>query len=221
MIVLNQALIPNPLSPCYPSPMSNSYSLLEAWQAHEAGQYELAATIWKALIEVAPDVDTRRNLVSGYCETLAAQGKSGEARALLQQLHAETGEPRFLHQLGLLERQTGHPAEALAAFDAEHRLLDAGDSWSLAANAAQRSLAALESGDMRYALACAEEGLPAARACGDAGLEANAHALLGQIAEAMGLAQRARECYADAAVAYASAGDEAGEQEMAARIARI
>lgn len=206
---------------CYHAAMNSLYSLVDAWQAYEAGQYELAATIWKALIEVAPDAETRRSHALGYSYVLVAQQKWTEARTLLQQLQAETGEPVYFHQLGLLERQAGNSQAAQTAFDAEARLLPADDDWSRAANLRERAVTALLTGETRLALAWAEESLLLARKLGDAGLEAQSHRLLGEVAQAEGNLQRARECYADAAVAYAMNGDALGEQEMADRINRL
>ncbi|HEY9843505.1 MAG: tetratricopeptide repeat protein [Candidatus Sericytochromatia bacterium] len=201
--------------------MNSYYSLMDAWQAFETGQYELAATIWKALIEIAPDAETRRSHASGYSQVLIAQGKWDEARALLQQLLAETGEAQYFHQLGQLERRAGRPEIALEQFQAEAKLLEAADPYSLAANRCESAYAALEMGDRHLALAQAEAALTAARTSSDPGVEAGTHRLLGEIAAAEGNLQRARECYADAAVSYAMAGDPAAEQEMADRIAKI
>ena len=200
--------------------MNDLYSLLDAWNAYEAGQYALAEQIFKALIEIAPDPDTRRNHALGYVQVLMAQQRWAEARELLQAMLTETGEAMYYHQLGLLERAAGRPEAALAQFRAETKLLQP-EPFTQAINQQQLAQTALLLDRPQDAQTAAEAGLSFARASGDPSLEAGLHALLGEIAEAMGQLQRARECYADATVAYASAGDPEREQEMAEHIARL
>lgn len=201
--------------------MEANPSPLEAWQAYEAGEYELAASIWRALIELAPDDATRRDESDGYLYTLSALARWDEARALLLRLQGETGEARYFHQLGRLETAAGQLQAALQAYDQEARLLRPDTPAALSANHLARGWLQLQAGEARQALAQAEAGLAAARGAGEVDAEAQAHRLLGEIALAQDDRPRARECFADAAVAFAMAGDPAAEQQMADRIAEI
>lgn len=206
---------------CYSERMESSQSARDAWLAYEAGEYDLAVSIWQALIELAPDAPTLRSHVEGYLMMLTERQQWAQARGLLHGLQERSGEAIYFHLLGRIERLAGNPQAALQQFDAAAALLDAHDSASLAANRHQRGLTALAMGDILQALAAATESLRLARASGEASAEAQAHQLQGEIALAQGDARRARECYADAAVAYAMAGDTEAEAEMASRIAAI
>lgn len=196
-------------------------SARDAWLAYEAGEYDLAASIWQALIELAPDALTLRSHVEDYLAMLAARQQWAQARGLLHGLQERTGEAIYFHLLGRIERQAGHAQAALRQFDAAAALLSSADSAGLAANRYERGLTLLALGDLPQALTSAEDSLQLARASGAAAAEAQAHQLQGEIALAQGDARRARECYADAAVAYAMAGETEAEAEMARRIAAI
>lgn len=195
--------------------------MLIAQQAFLTGQYELAASIWKALIEIAPDAETRRSHALTYTEVLQAQGEDSEARSLLEQLHDETDSPLYLHRLGQLEHNAGRHAEALAYFQAEARALTPADAEAQSLNALARGLTAFSLGEQRYALACVEEALDGAKRLNVPTLEAEAQTLRGEIAVASGQNQLAREAYADAAVAYAKAQNPLAEQAMADRITKL
>ncbi len=72
------------------------YTLSNAWEAYAAKDYTLAGQIFKALMEIAPDEDTRRTHEMGYAYVLLGEGHREEATEILQRLYAETQDDKFL-----------------------------------------------------------------------------------------------------------------------------
>lgn len=194
------------------------YTLMDAWQQYEAGNYELAAQIWQALIKMAPDQDSRRNHELGYSYVLVGQRNFVAARELLQRLYEETQESSYLHQLGLVEREAGDYDAALRYLEQERAALAPEDHFRIAVNAYELGLIAFKQEEGQKARQYAETSLKSALKMQDAMSEGCARRLLGDLAAASGDSERARSHYADARLAFRLAQDSLAVKEIEIRL---
>lgn len=194
------------------------YTLLDAWDAYEKGQLDLAADIWQALIQSAPDEDIRRNHELGYSYVLIARKDFAQARQMLQESYRQTLSTVYLHQLGIVEREAGNYTEAMQCFAQEREVLTPENSFGLAANAHEMGMLAFKMNDPETAVQHAERCLVDARRGQDAFTEGCALRLLGDIAAAGGELEQARSHYRSAGQAFVSVPDEAAVQEVQIRL---
>lgn len=193
------------------------FTLLDAWDAYEKDQLDRAAEIWRALIQAAPDEDTRRSHELGYSYVLIAQKDFLQARQLLQENYRQTLSTAYLHQLGILEREAGNYLDALRCFEQEREVLTPDNSYALAANAHEQGMLAFKLDQPEAARRHAEHCLADARRGQDVFTEGCALRLLGDISAAGGELESARDFYQSAEQCFQQAEDVAAVQEVRIR----
>ncbi|ADY25994.1 hypothetical protein Deipr_0838 [Deinococcus proteolyticus MRP] len=191
----------------------------QAWQRIEAGAYDEAAE----LLAADPSQEARHAL--GYAYTFAR--RFDEARAVYRELwegaQGQPGAHRFLHQLGMVEREAGDHAAALALFEQEQKLIE------------REGLGALERAVNGYELAVCLHALGQEREAHAALAAAFAEAVTaddpttlgclwratGDFAQTEDRAEAARDAYTNARSCFERAEYAAAVQEIDARLSAL
>lgn len=185
----------------------DDYTLLEAWTAYESGDYELATKIWNLLIERTSDPETRQSHLLGYTYVLVAQKEFEKSREILKQLYTETNDHVYLHQLAMVERESGNYDEALDYLQQERVKLAADNAFGRASNAYEMSLIAFKQEDTEAARQHLELGLADAKKSSDPMMEGCLLRLQGDMAASAGSQEPARRAYEKARTCFEKAQD--------------
>ncbi|WP_261663717.1 tetratricopeptide repeat protein [Deinococcus sp. Marseille-Q6407] len=194
-------------------------SIQQAWSLIEAGAYAQAA----ALLEPDPSQEARH--VLGYAYTFA--GRFDEARAVYRELwQAAQGQPdahRFLHQLGMVEREAGDPAAALALFEQERALLEqeGAGALELAVNGYELAVCRHALGQERAAHAALAEAFAQAVTADDPATLGCLWRAAGDFARAEDRSEAAHDAYTNARTSFDAAKDSRAVQEIEERLSAL
>ncbi|RTR28610.1 tetratricopeptide repeat protein [Deinococcus radiophilus] len=196
-----------------------SEQLAQAWAAIEAGHYAEAEALLRA------DTTPEGRHALGYAYTFA--GNFGAARAVYQQLcqaaKGEADEHRYLHQLGMVEREAGDHAAALALFEQERKLIERQGLGPLecAVNGYELALSRHALGQEREAHAALADAFAEAVTADDATTLGCLWRLAGDFARADDNAEAAQDAYTHARTHFAAAEDTAAVEEIQGRLAGL
>ncbi|MDO4263540.1 MAG: hypothetical protein Q4C67_05015, partial [Deinococcus sp.] len=152
-----------------------------------------------------------------------------EARAVYRELwegaQAQPGAHRFLHQLGMVEREAGHHAAALALFVQERELLERAGAEGEGPGALALAVNGYELAVCRHALGQEREAHAALAAAFAEAVTADDPATLGRLWRAAGdfagaedRAEAAQDAYTNARNCFQQAEDAAAVREIDARL---
>lgn len=90
--------------------------------------------MFEALLAQAKSGEERDSMLSAYCYPLVALRRYAKARHIYASLFNKYGSHRYLHQLGMVEREAGNYRKALAIHQTERRMLRKSGALERSAN---------------------------------------------------------------------------------------
>lgn len=195
----------------------NEVTEKEAWEACDRKNFGVAAEIWERLIASSRSGTMRDSLRSHFCYALVGLRRFDEARQIYQRLYDKTGCHIHVHQLGMVEREAGEYAKALALFRQEESMLSDDDSLSKAANLYELGLLESLIGNHGSALRLAGHCLAVSMKTEDRVMHGCALRLLGDL-HRQGSPDQAKVYYGKSREAFNVAGDEVACREIDERM---
>ena len=197
--------------------MINKNTFEKAWANHEAGRNHESAALFEAALKSAKAGRERDSLLSAYCYPLTALKCYAKARRIYTGLFRKYRDHKYLHQIGMVEREAGNYREALEIYKAERRMIDKADALSLAANLYElgknSELMGRKAQSAKYAKACVVMSM----CCRDLVMKGCAFRLAGDV-EAHLAPGAALRSYAKAEKYFKKAKDNAGVRGVRALI---
>ena len=191
-----------------------------AWEAFESGEYELAKSRWVALLSSA---QTQKNLDSfnwGLGYTLVKLGKFLDAKKIWEEIFSRTKDHKALHQVGMVERESGSYSRAFEIYLKESELIDDSDVLSKAVNLYELSFCSHLKGDAASARRYLDEYRKYTGNGGDLIEEACFLRLEGDIFSKVD-SKRAIVSYEASLGKFLAANDEVGASEIRQRLEKL
>lgn len=114
--------------------MINKNTFERAWANYEAGRNHESAALFEEALKSAKVGMERDRLLSAYCYPLTALKYYSKARRIYTSLFKKSRDHKYLHQIGMVEREAGNYWKALGIYKAERRMIDKTAALPLAAN---------------------------------------------------------------------------------------
>jgi tetratricopeptide (TPR) repeat protein len=124
---------------------------IAAWEAFESGDYELAQARWHELLSNAKSQEDRDSANWGLGYVLVKVGKFSNAKQIWEDIFNRTGDHKALHQIGMVERDSGQPTEAFEVFLKESKMISDSDLLAKAVNLYELSYCSLLMGNLDLA----------------------------------------------------------------------
>lgn len=192
----------------------------QAWEAYEREEYATAADLWEQLIRYASNETDGDRFRHGYGYALVGLKRFEEARVIYQQLFDKTGSHVFLHQLGMVARESGEHSKAAELFRHERSILRTDDSLPLAANLFEQGLVESLLGNQKSAIEIANRCLAVSMKTKDMVMHGCAYRLLGDLSRSE-WPDMATSYYYKARKAFEEAGDKIACGEVDERLTEI
>jgi tetratricopeptide (TPR) repeat protein len=114
--------------------LSSEKLCAKAWESYEAEDYNGSLKIFEQALRRAANSEQRDSFLSRSCYALVALRRFAKARAIYKTLFAKYHSHIYLHQLGMVERESGNYKKALQLYKQEQKLIDKKDPLAAAAN---------------------------------------------------------------------------------------
>lgn len=177
-----------------------------AWKAYDKKDYATAVKLWEQLIESSTN-ETERDLYRhGYGYALVGLKRFDEAREIYRQLYEKTHSHIYIHQPGMVERESGEYALAASLFWKEQAMLKEEDYPAIAANLYEQGLIESLAGDRDLALELADRCLAVSLATEDKIMHGCAYRLPGDLWR-RDCPEKARDYYRKSRKAFEDGGD--------------
>jgi len=153
----------------------------KAWEALDRKDYPAAADLWEQLIGAASNEVECDAFKNGYGYALIGLKRFDDARAIYLHLYKKTQSHIYIHQLGMVERESGEYDRAATIFKQEQSMLTAEDNLAVAANLYEQGLVESLVGNMASALEHANRCLVVSLDTEDKIMHGCAYRLLGDL----------------------------------------
>lgn len=181
----------------------------KAWASYEAGRHHKSVALFEEALKSAKVGMERDRLLSAYCYPLTALKYYSKARRIYTSLFKKYRDHKYLHQIGMVEREAGNYRKALEIYKAERRMIDKSAALPLAANLYElgknNELLGRKALAARYAKAC----IAMSMRCRDFVMKGCAFRLAGDV-QAHVAPRAALLSYAKAGKCFKQARDKAG-----------
>lgn len=114
--------------------MINKNTFERAWANYEEGRNHESSALFEAALKSVKAGRERDSLLSAYCYPLTAMKCYAKARRIYAGLFRKYRDHKYLHQIGMVEREAGNYRKALEIYKVERRMIDKSAALPLAAN---------------------------------------------------------------------------------------
>lgn len=191
-----------------------------AWEAYECGDYELSRSCWATLLAGAKTQEEVDSANWGMGYALVKLGQFSDAKTIWEEIFSRTKDHKALHQIGMVERESGNYSRAFDVYQKESEMIDESDILAKSVNLYELSYCSHLKRDGASAQRYLDEYRKFTGKSGDLIEEACFLRLEGDIFSNIDV-KRAKASYELSLKKFQAASDAAGSHEILQRLEKL